>query len=345
MSERDALYDMLAGQPAVQHMACREDCSRPLLCGHSCTKRCHAKGEPSLYTCPVAMSKRHAMTVRHAAEATAGCVCADKADVQHAACKEDCSRPLLCGHSCTKRCHAKSESCSGCSKRCQVRCVHGHCSQACSEVSLILNTTSAQTCLIVQSQHALACETFQLHAAILCRLNVHYTCVPSAAHDPGMLGRTARTELVPEQAAKLGIVGRHACHAWSSVWHQAVPCHAVHLWYTHGLEIPRCSLCRPLAQSAGCRHVCPAWSPALHLAASCHAARPARTCQAPSLQSRLSRPLQHCIVCTQHGDHALFAGVCALPGALRGARLLPAMQRALRAPRQPRARDHCEKLI
>ena len=66
----------------------------------------------------------------------AGCLTAADAEPgrQHVPCKEPCSRGLLCGHQCTKACHAKEEPCSGCNKRCPVRCAHGHCSQACSTV-------------------------------------------------------------------------------------------------------------------------------------------------------------------------------------------------------------------
>lgn len=131
---------------------------------------------------------------------------------QHVPCKEACSRGLLCGHQCTKACHAKDEPCSGCNKRCPVRCAHGHCSQACSTVRHFCCTQG----------HCITCRQAQ------CSRN-DWPGQQIESSSQGMQKVCA----LPPQCCQLATEKqvchcRHASPAWSPVQPRGASCHAAH---------------------------------------------------------------------------------------------------------------------
>ena len=95
-------------------------------CGHICASSCG----PCL---------KHRRSLEAARQTPA-----DAADAagHHLPCHQKCSRLLVCGHPCTRTCHAATEPCSDCSRACPMACPHARCSLGCSQVSLISATLS-----------------------------------------------------------------------------------------------------------------------------------------------------------------------------------------------------------
>ena len=130
-----------------EKFTCKEECRRPLDCGHKCQSSC---GSACTTRCRVLVTHRwpcgHTGKIQCHQKDTSLCpepcgavlkcehICSGTCGScfqgrLHQQCRNDCNRPLVCGHACLSNCN----NCPPCTRPCENRCKHSRCKRKCGE--------------------------------------------------------------------------------------------------------------------------------------------------------------------------------------------------------------------
>jgi len=99
-----------------EEFKCKKECGGILVCGHTCSSRCHE------------------------------CRLESSGQRQHKACTRPCGRPYKsCSHRCRLPCHS-DKPCAPCNENCELRCEHARCRRKCGEFCIPCAEKCAWTC-------------------------------------------------------------------------------------------------------------------------------------------------------------------------------------------------------